>query len=678
MPSETDWREPILRQFTTEIAAVAPVTVAVDPDGLLLEQRVLDRLRGAGFELMPYDDPVSFRLSYESTFREHWAEPRGPATVVHASSRSADDLPYDLLAKARAGRRVLRFAISDLFPNLSPRVSRFLDRADFDSLWSAYTRSPPDQLGERATTDFILRHVFRLAPEMIDDVPELLHALLELHLSARLLPAELAEHYVEQLEAQGRFGGWPLAEIVQHRDVFLAFLQERWPRYLLQQTASGKGVGDDTAKVDYFAGPELLPFDHDSVRVYVDTMFLEGLLAPVEPPSGLPADDAWYKVGVVGTHAREPKRQLEGLTSQVRERVPVADATYRDWLTFAPLWGEWVAAVLDQVGAPPSASGAYREDWVGVQTRFQEWLIEHFPSLYSLSYLPQPPMVHHVPHCLRHARAEKKCALVVIDGMSFCQWTVIRDSLRRRTTALHLDERATFAWIPTITPVSRQALFSGEIPIHFADTIAKTDRDDKRWRRFWENHGLAAGRSAYLVQKRKEPDSGYLARIKGAIGDPRCEVVGLVVSTIDQSLHGAVTGSSGVQALAADWARSGHFANLIDALLEARFEVYISSDHGNTETRGIGKLQTGELSEGGERVHIFSEHIHRDARHEQFPQAIAWRVGAGLPDDYLPLIASLDEGFTNPGTVAVTHGGLTVEEVIVPFVRISRGDPVAG
>ena len=676
MPSETDWREPILRQFTADIAAVAPVTVAVDPDGLLLEQRVLDQLRGAGFELMPYDDPVSFRLSYESAIRGRRADSRGVSTVVHASSGSADDLPYDLIAKARASQRVLRFAIAELFPKLSPRVPRLLDRADFDALWGAYHRSTPDQLGERATMDFVLRHVFRLAPEMINDVPALLRALLEMHHSARLLPAGLAEHFVEQLEAQGRFGSWPLAEIVPHRDAFFAFLQERWPRYLERQTASGKGVGGDTAKVGYFAGPELLPFDHDSVRVYVDTLFLEGLLAPVEPPSGLPADDAWYKVGVVGHEGREPRKQLDKLAALVTQRVPAADATYREWLSFAPLWGEWLAAKLEQDGVPPSAADESRDEWLMVQTRFQEWLLEHFGSLYSLSFLPQPPMVHRVCQFLRHARGTGRCALVVVDGMSFCQWTSIRDGLKRQDTRFQMDERAMFAWIPTITPVSRQALFSGDIPLHFADSIEKTDRDERRWQAFWEDQGVAKVGAPYLLQRKKEPTEDFLQRIRDVALDPRSKAIGLVISTLDQAMHGVPLGLSGLQALVQ--VDLPHFGQLLSLLLDQEYAVWVTADHGNTQVTGMGRLVTGELSEGGERVHRFSEEIHRRNEHQKHPDAVLWPAGFGLPDNYLPLIAPLDRGFINPGTVAVTHGGLTVEEVIVPFVRVSRGDRLAG
>jgi len=667
----SDWREPILRQFTAEIAAVAPVTVAVDPDGLLLEQRVLDRLRGAGFELMPYDDPVTFRLSYESTVRGRRAD-RAVATVVHASSASSDDLPYDLLAKARANRRVLRFAISHLLPKLAPSVPRLLDRADFDPLWSAYTLSPPDQLGERTTIDFVLRHVFRLAPEMMADVPELLRALLEVHHSGRVLPAALAEHFVEQLEAKGRFAGWPLAEIVPHRDAFLAFLQARWPRYLEQQAASGKGVGDDTAKAGYFAGPALLPFDHDSVRVYVDTLFLEGLLAPVEPPAGLPEDDAWYKIGVVGATGREPRKQVEELAKRVSQRLPEADATYRDWLAFAPLWGEWLAGMLDRDGVPPSVADGSRDEWLMVQARFQEWLLVHFGSLYSLAFLPQPPMVHHVCQFLRHARGTGRCALVVVDGMSFCQWTSIRDSLKRKTTTLRLDERATFAWIPTITPVSRQALFSGTIPLQFGESIEKTDRDERRWKSFWEDQGISKGGAPYLLQRKKEPADDFLARIREVGADTRSKALGVVISTLDQAMHGVPLGLKGLQALVS--ADALHIPDVVSLLLDHDYSVWVTADHGNTQVTGAGKLVTGELSDGGERVHRFREEIHRRNAHEKCPDAIAWPAEAGLPDDYLPLIAPLDSGFMNPGTVAVTHGGLTVEEVIVPFVTISRGE----
>ena len=44
--------------------------------------------------------------------------------------------------------------------------------------------------------------------------------------------------------------------------------------------------------------------------------------------------------------------------------------------------------------------------------------------------------------------------------------------------------------------------------------------------------------------------------------------------------------------------------------------------------------------------------------------------GPGLPPDFLPLYASGRGAFVPAGHQVVAHGGMSVEELIVPFVKI--------
>jgi hypothetical protein len=64
----------------------------------------------------------------------------------------------------RAAGRKLSFNLGDLFPNLSYPVVAALDRADLDALFDAQLRHAPGQLGDNATKEFVLRHVFEIAP----------------------------------------------------------------------------------------------------------------------------------------------------------------------------------------------------------------------------------------------------------------------------------------------------------------------------------------------------------------------------------------------------------------------------------------------------------------------------------------------------------------------------------
>ena len=57
------WREDILREF---MPGVAPLTVVADPDGLLLEEGLLEELRARGFESVLFEDRIAFASCNES------------------------------------------------------------------------------------------------------------------------------------------------------------------------------------------------------------------------------------------------------------------------------------------------------------------------------------------------------------------------------------------------------------------------------------------------------------------------------------------------------------------------------------------------------------------------------------------------------------------------------------
>ena len=54
---------------------------------------------------------------------------------------------------------------------------------------------------------------------------------------------------------------------------------------------------------------------------------------------------------------------------------------------------------------------------------------------------------------------------------------------------------------------------------------------------------------------------------------------------------------------------------------------------------------------------------------ERFPDSIEWPP-LGLPDDYFALIAPGRSSFVRRSERPVAHGGITLEEVVVPLVRI--------
>ena len=217
-----NWRDYILREFTPQVARL---TIVADPDGLLVEEGILQWIRERGFELIQFDDHVAFRFAYESKFRSHWdrGEQTDLVVVLRSESSNLKLLPYDLL---EAGRK-LSFSLGDLFPNLSYPVVSALDRGDFNALYLAQTQYNPDVLGDNAAKDFILRHVFEIAPELIKQPSDLLRILLRRHYRGQRIPRILDERFIEVLCHDNLFQDWPLEKIVPDRDAFLSFLQEK-------------------------------------------------------------------------------------------------------------------------------------------------------------------------------------------------------------------------------------------------------------------------------------------------------------------------------------------------------------------------------------------------------------------------------------------------------------------
>lgn len=676
----TSWRDPILAHFTPEIASVARLTIVEDPDLLLTEEGILDGIRARGFDLIPFEDHVAFRYAYETRYRQAWDQGAQTNLVVilHTVHDEVSKLPFDLLERAKQDRRLLKFSRGDLFPTLSPAVLAALESNTFDALHRSLSAHEPGTLGDNATKDFILRHVFEIAPEQIRTPADLLRVLLRRHYRAQHLPTSLDTRLVSLLEETGRFPAWPLASIVPDRKQFFSFLQERWPIFVRRRRATGLDVAEPVKAYGLqVAGPTDLPFDHADVRIYIDSLFLDGVLAPTTVLPKAAVEGTWIAVGVRGDTAADEIERFGRLTESLNQSLPEENDGYRVWTETALRWAEW-SALRWTLGARAleSTGAAVAELQRNVDERFTRWILAHYASLHNVSYLPLPVMVHQVPRYLAHGWTaasrggvpSKRVALLVVDGLALSQWTFLRTHL---TDEHHrIEEHAIFAWVPTLTSVSRQSIFAGEPPFYFSTSLATTHKEEAHWRRFWEDREASRAEVAYVLQKNLEPDERLIERVRETAAQPRVRVLGVVVGIVDQMMHGAVTGSEGFHAQVRHWGETGSFRVLVESLLSLGYEVVVTADHGNVEAIGFGKPNVGAVADArGERVHVFADEIMRSKIQQQYPRTIAWPQIA-LPDDYLALIAAERSAFITEGARNVGHGGIALEEVLVPFVTI--------
>jgi hypothetical protein len=657
------WIDRILKEFPADLSRL---WIAADPDDVLLDEQVLSGLRERGFEVLPFEDSVAFRAEYEDRYRSAWdrgvAAP-AKALVLHLRGTNVADLPWDYLRQARR----VSLSLANLFPRLSYPVVRQIGAENHEALFAAQSKHASQALGESATKEFVLTHIFKISPHLISRPEDLWHVLLSLHYRESGLPLVLADHVAHVLGDHAAFKDLPISELFASKSTLLRVVQDAWYRYLSRLGLTGTRTGEPTP-ADFLAKADV-PFEHPDVRVLVDSMFLDGLLHPLVVQGAAVSIPEWAKVGIVQDPLALRNLVAEGIKG-IFQSLPTLESSYRDWANLSRRFGEVLARfhALDTVRAE-GLKPAIAELQTTTDERLRQWVAKHYADLPSLPVFKGPVMVHHVPRFLamRRDAGEAKIALLVFDGLAVDQWVQIREGLAKRAPKLGFEESACFAWLPTLTSVSRQALFSGLKPREFAETIESTSPEPTQWSRFWQDQGLRANEVMYRKGIKR---TDQLVELMAAISAPSIRVAGIVVDTVDEIVHGAVLGKRGIVAQIESWCESGFVDQLFSQLLDKGFHVYLTADHGNVEAIGQGRPNQGVVPElRGERVRTYRSEILVSESAAANQNTYRLDV-AGLPANFMTLFAGGRAAFMQQGEPAVVHGGISVEELLVPFVKI--------
>lgn len=656
------WTERILQEFPADLSCF---WIACDPDDLLLDEQILRGLRERGFEVLPIEDSIRLRTEYEERYRSAWERGEdGSAEALILQLRGSDlnALPWDYV---RMGRKV-SLSLADLFPKLSYSVIRQIDSEYHEPLFMAHNKRATQLLGEGATKDFILTHVFRISPDLINRPTDFWREVLRLHYRGAGLPDLLAEHVAAILK-DTPLGELPITELLSSKSFMVRAVQDAWLSFLLQH-----GIQKDdrsTKRTQIAIRTFSVPFEHPDVWGHVDTMFLEGVLQPVDAVGLSHNLPDWTRVGLVNASNAISDLVAEG-AKKIAKDIPTVDSSHRDWVEFARRLGEVISRFngLNNGSAEPILKQvrALQRD---ADERLKDWLSQHFADLPSLPAAKGPVMVHHVPRylALRRNAGEERVALLVVDGLAMDQWVQIREHLATTVPGFSADEGGCFAWLPTLTSVSRQALFSGLKPREFSNSIETTSCEPALWTRFWQDNGLRMPEIVYQKGlKRKE----QLSELEEAISRPTTKVAGIVVDMIDEIVHGAMLGKRGIAGQISAWCETGFIEKLVQLLTKYGYNIYLTADHGNVDAEGIGRLNQGVVSElRGERVRTYrSETLAASVP----PEIDAFQLDSpGLPSDFLPVYAGTRGAFVPIGNQIVAHGGASVEELIVPFTRIT-------
>jgi len=245
-----------------------------------------------------------------------------------------------------------------------------------------------------------------------------------------------------------------------------------------------------------------------------------------------------------------------------------------------------------------------------------------------------------------------KFIVIVMDGMSEFDWKIISSSFND----LPYEKSSMFAMIPSTTSVSRQCLLSGKYPSQLLEPW-KQSKEKAEFVNCAKDLGYSDTQIAY--------ERGYDAQFGSFI---RCGAV--IINDVDNMVHAQTQGRLGMFNDITVLANQKKLLEMTQRFLTAGFDVYITADHGNTTCTGLGKLMgTGVEVETKSRRMValkdFADKVGLIKKHGlvEYPKYY-------LPKEYDYLICDVGDSFDAKGDNVMTHGGITLDEVVVPFIKI--------
>jgi len=639
-----------------------PLTLVSDPDRLLAGEEVMQSLTERGFRLIEENDPVILRYRVEEA---RPFTPENPLIIV--TPEALEDLPFDLYQQAYR----LELSLHQFFPQLAYPILQLLAPDQIEILGSC--QLPLETLSRQKTIEFILREVFAADPTRLGQPDALIAWLAEYHQRNSPLAAPLREALVARLKQFPIYQGWTVDLLIKDSQAFTDFIQKQW-QLSLAQTLYGPQVKESAENY-------VIPFHQNPrLQALVPLFVREGTLQPVEVEDIIGIPD-WAAPGVALLDSR-PKRyaalieNLEVLLDQIKANSS-AHVSWNTWQEIAQSWAELsnLTLQMDSVLQPEQQSNflRLRQD---IDALFVDWLKLNYRVL-AAQRLPEPHQVHHVPHYLAYLRELgqlEKVVLIVLDGLSLTDWEIISSAWNARHINWSFSTQLLLAQVPTITAISRYALISGMRPAEFLQPYQNQLSERRAWQLFWARHGVF-DLACDLVSLSYDRHIDQHVELE----NPRIKYWCLIDDTPDRIAHNALLGAADQQASLSVWLdpskdqNSQPLENLIGYFLNESYEVFIVSDHGHVEATGFGQPAEGLLAETrGKRARIYQDHLAAKQVQIAFPDTILWENDGILPAELISLMPSKRNAFTYSGQVVVTHGGISIEEEIVPFIQITK------
>ena len=335
---------------------------------------------------------------------------------------------------------------------------------------------------------------------------------------------------------------------------------------------------------------------------------------------------------------------LQHRMQSIREKV-VKAVTYKDWFAIAE-----EKALIDVLAAKYDIG----IDTTEINEKFREYVLQHFGKISQILDANSPVLVSKAMEYINDRSF--KYVLIVMDGMSEFDWNIIAGSF----TGVAYEKSSVMAMIPTTTSVSRQCLLSNKYPSQLISPWSQSKE---------KQEFVACAKELGFKDNQIGYERGYDAEFGSFV---RCGAI--IVNDVDDLVHAQQQGRIGMYNDISVLANQRKLVDTTKRMLSAGYDVYITADHGNTPCVGLGKyIGAGvEVETKSRRMMVLKDFADKSSLIEKY--GLIDYPKYYLTKDFDYLICDVGTSLDAKGKEVMSHVGITIDEVVVPFIKMKAED----